>query len=225
MSARITSLSRDKQIALVCAGLMLVAAAGYFLLIAPKRATANDLKAETAKVQAQIEQSKASPFGQALPAVRSASMFKLAKAMPDGVGMSNIVLELNQLAVDSGITFDEITPQEAAGDTTFDVQPITVAFTGNFYSLSDFLLRLRNLVRVEHGKLLARGRMFAVSDVKFSEADQKFPFLTANLTIDAFVPSAQQAAAAADTTAAATTSATQTTPTASASGASTGSSS
>jgi hypothetical protein len=134
-------------------------------------------------------------------------VFSLAKAMPNAVGMPDVMLELNQLATDSGISFDEITPQAPAADTAFDVEPITMQFTGNFYNLSDFLLRLRNLVRVENGKLLANGRMFAVSGLSFGEAEQKFPVVTATMTVNAFVPAAPQPVApvATDTTGAATT--------------------
>ena len=79
-------------------------------------------------------------------------------------------------------------PRQPAADSAFDVEPIKVQFSGSFYNLSDFLLRLRNLVRVENGKLLARGRMFAVSDIGFSEAEQKFPYVKAVMTVNAFVP-------------------------------------
>ena len=210
--SRLEGLSREKQVALVLAGLALVAIAGYFLLIAPKRSQAEQLKAETAQVQVQITQSRSTAFVRALPAVRSAAAFSLTKAIPDQIGRANVILELNQLALDSGITFDEIAPQDPSGDVSFDVQPINLAFSGNFYSLSDFLFRVRNLVRVENGKLLTRGRMFAVSGLKFTEADDKFPNLTANLVIDTFVlPKPAPAPAAVAGTEAATT-ATTTTP-------------
>jgi len=200
VSARLTSLSRDKQIALVCVGLLLVAVVGYFVLISPKRSTAQTLSAETAAVQQQIERNRSTAFARALPAVRSAAVFSLTKAMPSDPGMADVMLELNQLALSSGISFDEITPQPLTEDSAYNVQPIQVAFTGNFYDLSDFLLRLRNLVRVDNGKLLARGRLFDVSDVKLSEAaDKHFPDLTANITVNAFQPATEQAAATAAT--------------------------
>jgi Tfp pilus assembly protein PilO len=207
MTARLSALSRPAQLALVGTALLLVVVVGWFALVAPKRSTAADLKEQTAAVQAQIDRNRSSAFARALPAVRSASVFRLAKAMPDAVGMPDVMLELNQLATDSGISFDEITPQMPAADTAFDVEPITMQFTGNFYNLSDFLLRLRNLVRVENGKLLANGRMFAVSGLSFAEAEQKFPVVTATMTVNAFVPAAPQPVApvATDTAAGATT--------------------
>jgi Tfp pilus assembly protein PilO len=221
---RLEGLSREQQLGLILAGLALVAIAGWFLLISPKRSEADQLKAETAQVQAQIAQSRSTPFVRALPAVRSAAAFSLTKAIPDQVGMANVILELNQLALDSGITFDEISPQDPSGDVSFDVQPINLAFSGNFYSLSDFLFRVRNLVRVENGKLLTRGRMFAVSGVKFSEADNNFPNLTANLVVDTFVlpkpvvpapvavPGTEAATSATTTTTTTTATATPSTP-------------
>jgi Tfp pilus assembly protein PilO len=228
MTGRLSSLSRTAQLALVFGCLLLVGVVGYLTLISPKRSTADDLKQETAAVQAQIERNRTDAFAKALPAVRSASVFSLTKAMPDDVAMSSVILELNQLALDTGITFDEITPQAPAADSAFDVEPIKVQFSGSFYNLSDFLLRLRNLVRVENGKLLARGRMFAVSDIGFSESDQNFPYVKAVMTVNAFVPTAAQptpAADAAGTTTATTTTQTTTNSSQSASGAASGGSS
>ena len=214
-----TGLTREMQIALICGALLFVAIAGYFTLVSSKRSEAKKLRAETVKVQAQIDRTRATAYAKALPAVKSAAVFRLAQAMPDDVEMPNVMLELNQLAEDSGITFDEITPQTPIADTSFDVQPITVVFTGNYYSLADFLLRVRTLVRIHGGKLITKGRMFSVSGVTFSEADRKFPYISANLTIDSFVLSngtATPAVPVAGATTATSTTQTTTTPAASA---------
>jgi Tfp pilus assembly protein PilO len=214
-----TGLTREMQIALICGALLFVAIAGYFTLVSSKRSEAKKLRAETVKVQAQIDRTRSTAYAKALPAVKSAAVFRLAQAMPDDVEMPNVMLELNQLAEDSGITFDEITPQTPIADTSFDVQPITVVFTGNYYSLADFLLRVRSLVRVHSGKLITKGRMFSVSGVTFSEADRKFPYISANLTIDSFVLSngtATPAVPVAGATTATSTTQTTTTPAASA---------
>ena len=117
MTARLSALSRSAQLGLVGTALLLVVVVGWFALVAPKRSTAADLKEQTAAVQTQIDRNRSSAFARALPAVRSASVFSLAKAMPNAVGMPDVMLELNQLATDSGISFDEITPQTPAADT------------------------------------------------------------------------------------------------------------
>jgi len=244
--ARFESLSDGKKIASIAGALLLVAVIGYFALIAPKRSDAASLKKQTAAVQAQIDANRSTGFMQALPAVRSAGVFSLAKAMPKQLETPNVILQLSELAEESGITFDQITPNAAATsavpgavvtpDTTapFAVEPIQVQFSGSFYDLVTFLQRVRNLVRVDHGRLTASGRLFDVSDIALCQvpatscsssagsstsapAESTFPHVQAVLTINAFVPQQPQAATipgGTDTTATTgtTTSTTTTTP-------------
>ncbi len=224
MTARFTSLSTRAQVALVSGALLLVLIIGYFALISPKRATAADLKQQTAAVQQQIQRNSSAGFTQALPAVRSASVFSLAKAMPTQVEMPDVILQLNQLAQESGITFQQISPGSSSSTTStvptvtgtssdpFAAEPVQVAFTGSFYDLVAFLMRVRNLVRIENGHLDAAGRLFDVSDIDFcvnssgaggsgcgsttlpagGAGSPKVPIVTATLTVNAFVPQAPQ---------------------------------
>jgi Tfp pilus assembly protein PilO len=223
VTARLSSLSTRAQVALLVGGLLLVGLIVYFAVIAPKRSTAARLKQQTAAVQAQIEQNRTTAFTQALPAVRAASVFSLSKAMPSQLETADVMLQLNQLAIYSGLTFDQITPNGASSTTAatgtgapdpFAAEPIQVRFTGSFYNLLAFLQRLRNLVRVENGHLNAVGRLFDVSDVAFSSGPKGFPQISATLTVNAFVPQAPQTATATpgstDTTSTTTTATTTT---------------
>lgn len=195
MTARLKSLSTTAQIALVAAVLLLVAVVGYFALISPKRSTAADLKKQTAAVQAEIARNQSTAFTQALPAVRSANVFSLTQAMPSKLDTPDVILTLNGLAAASGISFDSITqaasgaPAPTAGATDpFAVQPIQVQFSGSYYNLLAFLQRLRNLVRVQNGRLFTAGRLFDVSTVALAEGRNKWPQVQASLTINEFVP-------------------------------------
>jgi Tfp pilus assembly protein PilO len=195
VTARLATLSKSAQVALVAAGLLLVAVIGWFALISPKRSTAADLKKQTAAVQAEIAKNQSSAFTQALPAVRSASVFRLAMAMPSQLQTPDVILQLNSLAQASGISFDQIQPSSSSSSTTatgvtepFATEPISVKFSGSFYNLLTFLQRMRNLVRVENGKLYTAGRLFDVSNVEFSEGGAGWPQVSATLTINAFVP-------------------------------------
>jgi Tfp pilus assembly protein PilO len=193
VTARLASLSKGAQIALVAAGLLLVAVIGYFSLISPKRSTAASLKKQTASVQAQIAKNRSTAFTQALPAVRSASVFRLAMAMPSQLQTPDVILQLNALAQDSGISFDQIQPGSASSGTTttpdpFAAEPIAVTFSGSFYNLLTFLQRMRNLVRVENGELYTAGRLFDVSNIQFARGTKGWPQVQATLTINAFVP-------------------------------------
>ncbi len=239
MTARFASLNARTQIAVVAGGLLLIAVIGYFALVAPKRANAASLKKQTAAVQKQIASNRSTGFMEALPAVRSAGVFSLAKAMPKQLETPNLILQLNQLAQDSGITFDQITPNAATSPGTvttaaatdpFAVEPIQVQFSGSFYDLVTFLQRLRNLVRVDHGHLAASGRLFDVSDIALCQVpatscsstagspgstgvQSTFPHVQAVLTINAFVPQQPQTAAVPGSTDTTTTTTTGTTTT------------
>ena len=223
MTARLASLSTRAQVAVVAGVLVLVLMVGYFALIAPKNSTAASLKKQTAAVQEQIDRNRSTAFTQALPAVRSAPIFSLAKAMPTQLETPNVILQVNQLAVDSGITFDEIAPNGGSAASAsptattdpFAAEPIEVKFSGSFYNLLAFLQRLRNLVRVENGHLNATGRLFDVSDIAFAAGPKGFPQIQATLTLNAFVPQQPQteltAPGSTDTTSTGTTTSTTTT--------------
>jgi Tfp pilus assembly protein PilO len=225
VTSRFATLSPRGQALLVGGALLLVTVMGWFVLIAPKRTTASNLKKQTAEVQAQINRNRSAGFSHALPAVRAASVFRVAKAMPNAVEMPNVILQLSLLAQQSGISFDQVSPgvtNSVAGsiapttpDTTdpFAADPIEVTFTGSFYDLLSFLQRVRNLVRVENGRLDATGRLFDITDIEYCELNSTggagascstTPLGTvqprpgdpvhATLTLNAFVPQTPQAA-------------------------------
>jgi Tfp pilus assembly protein PilO len=194
VTARLKSMSTTGQVALIAAVLLLVAVVGYFALIAPKRSTAATLKKQTVAVQAQIAKNTSSAFTQALPAVRSANVFALTQAMPNKLDTPDVILTLNSLASASGISFDSITQGGASSATAvgttdpFAVEPIQVQFSGSYYDLLAFLQRMRNLVRVENGRLFTAGRLFDVTNVALTQGRNMWPQVQAALTIDEFVP-------------------------------------
>jgi Tfp pilus assembly protein PilO len=222
MTARLASLPKAAQVALVSALLLLVLLVGYFSLISPKRSTAKNLKQQVAAVQAQINSNRSSAFTQALPAVRSASVFSATQAMPNKLDTPDVIITLSQLAENSGISFDQISPSGGATATStpttptadpFAAEPIQVKFTGSFYDLLAFLQRVRNLVRVENGKLYTSGRLFDVSSVTLAQGPKTWPQVSATLVINEFVPQAVTPVAAPGTsTTSTTTTATTTTP-------------
>jgi hypothetical protein len=67
------------------------------------------------------------------------------------------------------------------------VLPIALKFEGNYYDLTDFLFRLRNLVAVRDGRLAARGRLFTLDQLDFHEGPGGFPQIEAALTVAAYV--------------------------------------
>jgi len=210
-------------IAIILGGVLVVGLAGWFLLVRPQGTKLKDLKRQATDVEQKI-----AAYNQQVAAARSApkievaDVYRLAKAMPDKTDMPDLVLELGQLARDTGIRFDSISPQSLTPIGSYAVLPITVTFNGNFYNLADFLYRLRSLVSVHAGRLDATGRLFEVDTLTFNEGDLKFPQIQATLVIDAFVygsgvpapaPTATPPATATTTTSTTSTSTTTTTPT------------
>jgi type II secretory pathway pseudopilin PulG len=178
-------------VVLIVLGFLLAALGGYFLLIGPQRSKATGLDQQIIDTRSAIDSARALTLQAKENAkIRVADIFRLTKAMPDQTDMAGILLELNQVAQDTGITFNQITPSATAVALSgYEAIPITVEFEGNFYELSDFLYRVRNLVDVRHGALDASGRLFAIDSVEFAEAPPPpgFPQIRAHLVIDAFV--------------------------------------
>ena len=223
------SLSQNALIGIIVGGVLVFGLAVWFLLVHPQGGKLNNLKREATDVQEKIDAyHQQVAAARSTPKIEVADVYRLAKAMPNKTDMPDLLLELSQLARDTGIRFDSISPQTVAAVGSYSVLPISVTFNGNFYNLADFLYRLRSLVSVHGGRLDATGRLFAVDTLSFNESDLKFPQIQATLVIDAFVYAAAPAPAVAPaatppatttTTTSATTTTNDTSGTASATGA------
>jgi len=173
---------------LVGVGLLLFGAAGYFLVVSPKKGEAARLGEEIAATNVELATARAAVQAQddAQP-IAVADIFRLSTAMPSSPDMPGILLELARIADETGIRFKSITPQTAVPAGTYQSVPIDVSFDGSFYALSDFLFRLRTLVSVRRGELHAAGRLFSVEGVDFAESEKGFPMLGASLKLQAYI--------------------------------------
>jgi Tfp pilus assembly protein PilO len=181
-------LPKPAAIALVVVGLLVVTLAGYFVLISPQRSKSADLAHEAEAIEAQIEALRiANAQVRNVEPIRVAELFRVSKAMPATDDMPSVLLELNRIARETGIRFESITPQDPADAGGYQRRPIDLVFDGNFYELSDFLYRLRSLVRVRGGQLEATGRLFSVNSLNFTESERQFPRIKATLNLSAYV--------------------------------------
>jgi type IV pilus assembly protein PilO len=199
-------LSQNAQIGLIVAGILVFGLALWFFVVHPQSGKVSSLKRQSQDVQEKIDAyHQQVAAARSAPKIEVADVYRLAKAMPTKTDMPDVVLELSQLARDTGISFDSISPQPIAAVGSYSVLPISVTFNGNFYNLADFLYRLRSLVTVHAGRLDATGRLFSVDTLAFNESAKKFPQIQATLVIDAFVYSSAPASAPAATPPATTT--------------------
>jgi type IV pilus assembly protein PilO len=211
---------QNALIAAIVGGVLVLGLAAWFLVVHPQGGKLSSLKRQATDVQEKIDvYHQQVVAARSAPKIEVADVYRLAKAMPTKTDMPDLVLELSQLARDTGIRFDSISPQPIAPIGSYSVLPITVTFQGNFYNLADFLYRLRSLVTVHGGRLDATGRLFAVDTLAFNESELKFPQIQATLVIDAFVyasapvpvPAAEPPAGTTTTSATTTTTAAATT--------------
>jgi hypothetical protein len=211
-------------IAATVALLLLIAVAGYFVVVSPQRGKASDLSKQVASTQKQIDDARALVAkAKTAQKVKVADIFKLTKAMPDAPDEAGVLLDLNSVAEQSGIKFDSLAVDPSTTLTDYQVIPLRLELHGNFYDLSDFLFRLRNLVDVRRGALDAHGRLFAVDKLALDEGIYVFPQIRAQITVVAFVygtgapgstapPQTASAGAATTTTPSTTTTPPTTTP-------------
>jgi len=185
---------------IVAAGL-LVLVLGWLLLVGPQNHKASSLTKQTADVEKQITdqlaQIAAAKNVTAAPQIRVADVYKLAKAMPSATDMPNILIQLDQVAKDSGVQLQNISPSQPALDpgTGQQAVQVTLNVNGDFYTVTDLLYRLRNFVYVRHGALEASGRLFSIDNVSFSPLEGRK--LSASISVHTYVYGAAPAAPAA----------------------------
>ncbi len=180
-------------IGLIIGGDLLLLLLGWFMLIGPQRSTAASIVRATQAAEVQIVDAKrpvkiVKPAAVQQPAIRTADLYSIAKAMPPTADMPDLLLELDQVARSAGVTLTSIAPNAAAPSTAgaFSLVPINLALSGDFYTLTDLLYRLRSLVTVHHGTLETAGRLFSVGSVALTPTGVGAQ-LNATVTVDAFI--------------------------------------
>lgn len=201
MKAKLAALDLKIQLGGVVLLLLVLGFVGHMMVVSPVGAQAAKLQQQIDDQRTQVYRRKALlKSGQHPPTIQVADIFRLARAMPDREDMPGIILTLSQVAQSAGIKFDLIEPVLGQAPTTggsYETRRIHLRFNGDFYGLSDFLFRLRSLVAVRDGKLLADGRLFNVDTLTFNMLNAQFPKIQAELFVQAYI---YGGAAAASTT-------------------------
>ena len=203
---------RGAAIAMIVGGDVLLLLTGWFLLVSPQRSTAKSIQRSVQATQVQIEEARkpiTQPSAAAQPTqpeIKTAYLYKLSKAMPMTQDMPNLLLELSQVVRNTGVKLTSIAPSPP---DTSGMTSITLAVSGDFYSLTDLLYRLRGMVAVHKGALDVTGRLFTIKSVGLTPAGTGRT-INGNIALNTYTFGAAAAAAAA---APATTPSTDTTST------------
>ena len=168
--------------ALVLVGVAVVlGAAGWFLLVSPKRSQASKLAATIQTKQSQVS----TGTHQSSTVAGTAPAKALGEALPDAAGMPDVVDQLNALASRSGVALDTITPQAEVPGTGFEAIPVTVVVDGRYFAIEKFLQLVRKQVQIDKSRLVAKGRLFDVQGVQLQQTEPA-PSVTATLSLRTF---------------------------------------
>jgi Tfp pilus assembly protein PilO len=172
----------------VAAGLLVLVAA-WFLVVAPQRSKANELKAQLAASQDELSKRRLALITPSTNVtVKPSDLYRLTKALPNETDMSGILIDVDRLAHRRSLKFTSLTPSTQALGSGFTQQPIAIVVQGRFGNVSAFLGDLRKLVTVRGGRLDARGRLYSVSKVDLSAPDgtTTFPVVKASVMLNAY---------------------------------------
>src|SRR5581483_6493551 len=104
-------LPKNAVFGLIGGGALLVAVIGYMLLIKPQRSQLHEVKQQISETQKTISdylQAAAQSKPTAVPKIKVADIYRLARAMPSDVDMPDVLIQLNGVAASSGVTIDAI---------------------------------------------------------------------------------------------------------------------
>lgn len=212
-------MNRMLRLALVGLALVVIVVLAWFFLINPLRQDIADVEASieterTALASAQAQLAQAEATREEAEKNRS-RLLALAKMVPEGEQIPSLLLQIQDLADQSGIDFIAVTPGDAVQSGGFDIVPLELEFTGTYFDLSDFVYRAEQMVA-------GPGRLLAVKNLDLQLAQEAeaaesgaavSPALAVKMTLYAFQTATLAPTAATTTTTGSGTSGTpETTP-------------
>jgi Tfp pilus assembly protein PilO len=188
----VKTLPKPLLLAMIVGAGLLLAAGGWLLVVHPQQKKAADLHKQTAavsqKIADELAQAARAKSAVTTPQIRVADVYKLAKAMPSLADMPDVVLELNQTARAAGVQLLSITPTiPVPGGTGYSTIGLSLSVNGDFYTVTDLVYRLRNLVYVRNGALEANGRLFSIGNVAITPGGKNGRQLSANIAVNTYM--------------------------------------
>lgn len=189
--------ARGKEIYIIAGVIAVVLiVAWYFLLFSPTRQELSDLDDqiaadETALVSAQQELARLQSYEKTAPQAE-VDIVRLSKMLPEDEGIPSMIVELTKTATASGVTLSTISRGTTTTGTPFGIQTVTLAVTGRFFDVEDFLYRLESYVRFQNTTFSVTGRLLQVTNVSLSGGSTtgsttEVTPLTVSVTLNAYL--------------------------------------
>jgi type IV pilus assembly protein PilO len=173
----------------ILSGLALVAVVvvAWFMLISPLRTKIAETTAQVEAQQKNLTTAKAKLARMEdtkLQAEKNQGrLIELSKMVPSQDELPSLLLQIQDLATESGIEVMSIAPSKGSAGQGFEAISLGLQFSGTYFDVNDFIYRIEQLVA-------SPGRLLAVKDVNLSlEGTPKAnvsPALTVNLNVQAF---------------------------------------
>ncbi len=199
-------------LAATIAGVLLIAAVGWFMLVSPERSKSSDLDAKNATASAQLA-SLQHVLASTSNAKSAAALRAAERALPDNPQMSQILRQLSSYVTQSQAELDTITPSTiVAAAAGGEAVPISVTVKGKYFALQHLMKLLRTSADVNDKKVTGNGRLYSVDGIQFGAAgttggtasgtsQSGSGAVTATISLNAFIYATPPAAAPAATAA------------------------
>jgi Tfp pilus assembly protein PilO len=180
--------NRVRRVAALAAVNLLLAVGGWLALVSPQRHHAASAAQQVQTIQTQLQQIAAvtTPIAPKAPVIHTAPLYSLVHAMPATEDEPDLLLTVDQLAAEAGVLVTTLSPQAPQQAAGYAVLPMSLSLSGTYASITSFMRQLRELVSVQHGDLLASGRLFSVTQLSLAPGTTGHK-VTATATVDAYV--------------------------------------
>jgi Tfp pilus assembly protein PilO len=198
MTARVTTISPFKLVAILGGTFLLLGVGMWIILVMPKQSKAHSIETTIVKAKTQLNQLSVKQTAAQKQVVSQTLL--LTRALPSDVGMPQIVLQLSRIATEEHVSLDSITPAAPVSYSGYESVPMTIDLTGHFLDIQGFLAQLRNQVKLSGDTVSATGRLYDVHGLTLTSVSPA-PDVSAAVTLDAFAYTGiSQAAPGATTT-------------------------
>ena len=190
-------MTRKTRMLLSVVALVAIVAVAWFFLISPLRAdiaSANtSIAEETTRLSAAQAKLAQAETTRAEGQKNQARLLELAKMVPESNQVPSLLVQIQDLADQSGIDFLSMSPGDPNESGGFQIVPLQLQFTGSYFDLSDFAYRVEQLVAgpgrlltVKSIELKLAGSDTTATTVKSSKPTSESPALTVTMTLYAF---------------------------------------
>ena len=188
MKTKVLELSPEKFLIVLGGLLVLLGVAAWVIFVSPNRTKAHNLSTTIKTEQSALKkltttQSPTTRHAAQTQAVSQALMTN--RALPNVVGMPQILLQLNRIATEEHVSLDSVTPQATIQYSGYVAIPITIQLSGQFFGMQNFLQQLLQQVRTTKNGVSATGRLYDVTSVTIAAASIP-PKVNATIILDAF---------------------------------------